>query len=530
MGRRAIAIASVVVCAAVTGVAVASPVGGSGSRFTLAQAAFFAGYQLGIDRAGAATVVFSEQKVIDGTAFQVIYAREQRAAHEWTPAAQLGGPAQYSAPALAEARSGAAVMVVAATQQSLTDPSQQHTVIESFMRASATADWSGPATLWTGTRSSTTLASPPTVQIDSAGVATVVWSAGARAHPAIWTSTVDPRAGTTTRGTQLVAADQGGTNLRLAVSPAGAAVISWQHQDFRSTERGGVVVHASELAAYRSVAGSWASPRRLGRFLVQGVGAGAQIWAPASPTVAIAGNGDAVTAWIAGPGGNTGTPLMVAGYNAGTGRWTNRHVLSTDPVAFGVAAAGKSSFVAVWDTGPRATVMTATTQHGTAWSSARHLPGYNGPGDYSEYLASDPTTGITLVMTGRHSAIVYLTRKPDGTWTSVKTAGTGISPEVAGAGSRFTTIVWEQVRRSGDLFEATTNADTGQRIASPSAARCSPTALQFESRGPLPAGSCVTRTGRCNRSHHDRRRFCFGLAASESGGPTNMPQSATIQN
>lgn len=217
-------------------------------------------------------------------------------------------------------------MVVAATQQSLTNPSQQRTLVESFMRASATANWSGPATLWTET-GLLTLDSPPTVQIDAAGVATVVWSAGARAHPAIWTSTVDPGAGTTTRATQLVAADQGGTNLRLAVSPAGAALISWQHQDSRSTGRGGAV-RASEMAAYRGAAGSWDSPRRLDRFSVQGVGGGAQIWAPASPTVAIAANGDAVAAWIAGPGGNTGTPLMVAGYNPAVRQWTTPHVLA----------------------------------------------------------------------------------------------------------------------------------------------------------------------------------------------------------
>jgi hypothetical protein len=103
--------------------------------------------------------------------------------------------------------------------------------------------------------------------------------------------------------------------------------------------------------------------------------------------------------------------------------------------------------------------MTATTPNGAAWSSARPLPGYNGPGDYSEYLANDQAGDITLVMTGRRSAIVYLTRKHDGTWTSVKTAGTGTFPEVAVADSRSTALVWEKVRRGADVLEATTTVD-----------------------------------------------------------------------
>jgi hypothetical protein len=445
MRRRAIAIASVVVCAAVAAVAVALPFDGSRSRVTLAHAFFFEGYQLSTDQAGAATVVFSERKMVRGTALQAVYVREQRAAGGWTAPAHLGAAAQYSTPTLAEARSGAAVIVVAETRHSSTNPSQQQTVVESFMRASATANWSGPAVLWTGP-GLLTFDSPPAVQVDAPGVATVVWSDGASAHPAIWTSTVDPRAGTTTLATQLVDAGGGGTDLRLAVNPVGAALISWQHQDSRSTRLGGVV-HAAEMAAYRNAAGAWTSPQRLDRFSVAGVGGGAQVWAPASPGVAFAANGDAVAAWIAGPGGNTGTPLMVAGYNATIGRWTTPHVLSAKPGAFGVAAAGRSSFVAVWDTGPRATVMTATTRNGADWSSARRLPGYNGPGDYSEYLASDRAGGITLVMSGRHSAIVYLTRKPDGTWTSVQTAGTGTFPEVAVTDSRSTTLIWEKVPR-----------------------------------------------------------------------------------
>ena len=454
MRRRAIGVASVVVCAAVAAVAVASPFGRSRSRVTLAHAFFFDGYQLSTDHAGAATVVFSEQKMVRGTALQAVYVREQRAVGKWDPSRQLGGVAQYSTPTLAEASSGAAVIVVAVTRQSPRNPSRQQTVVECFMRASATASWSGPAVLWTGT-GVLTFDSPPAVQIDAAGVATVAWSDSASAHSAIWTSMVDPRAGTTTPATQLVGAGGGGTDLRLAVSPAGAALISWQHQDSRATGAAGVV-HASEMVAYRSSAGSWTSPRRLDRFSFRGVGGGAQVWAPASPAVAVAANGDAVAAWIAGPGGNTGTPLMVAGYNARTGRWTAPRVLSAKPAAFGVAAAGKSSFVAVWDTGPRATVMTATTRNGAAWSSARRLPGYNGPGDYSEYLASDRASGITLVMSGRHSAIVYLTRKPDGTWTPVKTAGTGTFPEIAVTDSRSTMLIWEKVRRGGDVLQATT--------------------------------------------------------------------------
>jgi hypothetical protein len=44
-------------------------------------------------------------------------------------------------------------------------------------------------------------------------------------------------------------------------------------------------------------------------------------------------------------------------------------------------------------------------------------------------------------MSGRRCAIVYLTRKPDGAWTAVKTARTGIFPEVAVTNSPFTTLI-----------------------------------------------------------------------------------------
>ena len=444
---------SVLACA-VAAAAVSSTSGASPSRVTLARTFFFDGYQLTADRAGAATVVFSEQKMVHGMALQAVFVRGQNTDGRWGTARQLGPTAQYGTPTLAESGSGAAVIVLALTQRARRPSSGLENVVETFARPSSTAAWSGPTVLWSGS-GLLSFVSPPAVQVDAAGVATVAWSDGASARPAIWTARLDPRGRITTPATQLVAAGNGGTDLRLAENSAGAAVISWQHEDSRSAGLSGQV-HASEMAATRGAAGLWTAPRRLARFSFVKPGLGAEFWAPVAPTLAITRDGSAEVAWIAGPGGNTDTPLLVAGFNAATKHWSTPHVLAAKPEGFAVAATGRDSFLAVWGTGPKATVTMATTRNGTDWSAAGRLPGYDGPGDLSDYVDSDQAGDVTLTLIGRRSAILYLTRKPDGTWTRAQAVGTGTAPEISGAGAAATTIIWEHVRRTGDLLEART--------------------------------------------------------------------------
>ncbi len=214
------------------------------------------------------------------------------------------------------------------------------------------------------------------------------------------------------------------------------------------------MVHATEMAAYRTSAAKWSSPHPLARFTFENA-IGGELWAPESPSVALTRNGNAAVAWIAGFG-NTGAPLQIATYNATTSSWTAPHLLSAQPNGFGIAATGNSSFLSVWSTGPRATLMTATNSDAASWSAGARLRQYPHPSDLEDYLANDQAGDVTLTLSGPRSQVFYLTRKTDGDWTAAKPAGTGVFPEATVNDQGATTLLWNKVRPTGALLEART--------------------------------------------------------------------------
>ncbi len=444
-----IVLAGVLVCTGLAAVAIAATSNGRVSSVTLARAGFFQDYQLSSDASGAATVVWSAQKIVRGMAVAALGVREQNAQGNWTPSTRLGRLAQYSVPQLTESPSGAAVIVVAYVENKLQAPPSGATVVEAFTRRSSTSRWSAPVTV---ASQSNTESATATVGIDSTGVATVVW-ADYSAHPSIWTANVDSSNGTAAGATRLTAPGQGGTDFHLAVNPAGEALLSWRSET-PAVSGEGQLVHATEMAVYRNSEATWSSAHPLARFTFQNA-IGADFWTPESPSVALTSNGNAAVAWIAGFG-NTGAPLQIATYQATTESWTSPHLLSAKPNGFGIAATGNSSFVSVWSTGPHATLMTATSSDGTNWSAGTRFRQYPYPSDLDDYLANDPTGDVTLTLAGPHSQIFHLTRKADGDWTAAKSAGTGDSPEVTVNDPGATTLLWNQVHRPADLLEART--------------------------------------------------------------------------
>jgi hypothetical protein len=447
MRRVVIVLAGVLVCAGLaTGGIAAAASNGRSSSVTLARAGSFQDYQLSSDASGAATVAWSAE---DGGASAALDVRDQDAQGNWEPTRQLGSVAQYSVPQLAESPSGAAVIVRAYVRNKLQAPPSGATVVEAFTRSSPTSRWSAPVTVST---QSNTESATATVGIDAAGIATVVW-AGYSARPSIWVANVDSSNGTVTSTTRLAAPRQGGTDFHLAVNPAGDALLSWRSET-PALAGEGQLVNATEMVAYRTSAATWSSPHPLARFTFQNA-IGAELWAPESPPVALTKGGNAAVAWIAGFG-NTGAPLQIATYNATAKSWASPHLLSTKPNGFGIAATGDSSFLSVWSTGSRATLMTATSSDGSNWSAGTRLPEYPYPSDLDDYLANDQTGDVTLTLSGPHSRIFFLTRKTDGDWTPAQSAGTGVFPEVTSNDEGATTLLWDRVRQPANLIEART--------------------------------------------------------------------------
>lgn len=449
MRRFLIVLAGALACAGLATTALIATANAHSSSVTLARSGYFQDYQVSSDASGAATVAWSAQKMVDGMAGGALRVREQDAQGNWAPSAQLGPIAQYSVPQLAESPSGAAVIVVAYVKDKLQAPHRGVTVVEAFTRRSPTSRWSAPVTVASQPNSDSATAA---VGIDSAGIATVAW-AYYSAHPAIWTATVDSANGTATAATQLTALGQGGTDLHLAVNPAGAALLSWRSET-PALAGESQSVHATEMVAYRTSARTWGLPRSLARFSFQNA-IGAEFWGPESPSFALTKNGNAAVAWIAGFG-NTGAPLQIVTYNARHKSWTAPHVLSADPNGFGIAATGNGSFLSVWSAGPHAKLMTATTSDGTNWSAGARLSQYPHPSDLDDYLATDQKGDVTLTLSGPDSQIFYLTRKTDGDWSAAKSAGTGVLPEVTANDDGATTLLWNRVRRPASLLVART--------------------------------------------------------------------------
>ena len=171
---------------------------------------------------------------------------------------QLGGLNQSLGPVLAESPSGAAVIAWSYVQGG----PDERTALEAVTRSSARSGWSVPRTIWSIGNVDDALA---TAGIDTAGVATIVWTRYGPANPAVWSTSVDTADGTGTRPQRLIAAGAGGTDVSLAVNGAGAALLSWQRQlgVTRHKPQQLPTVHAAEMVSYRSASGKSLAPHRL---------------------------------------------------------------------------------------------------------------------------------------------------------------------------------------------------------------------------------------------------------------------------
>jgi hypothetical protein len=436
-----------VVCAAAVAAAVAATSRSSSEITMLPAGSQVFGYELTADAQGAATLVWSTSKFVGPYADALIRVSEQNSQGTWSPPIQLGGLNQSLNPVLAESQSGAAVIVWSYVQGG----PDQRTVLEAVTRSSADSGWSAPQTIWsTGVADGALVAAG----IDSAGVATIVWTIYGTANPAIWSDSVNTTNATASTPKTLLAG-AGGTNVSLAINGAGAALLSWQRQLGLTPHKHTLpTVHAAEMTAYRTASGHWLTPHRLSTFAYLEEPAGTQVWGPTSPSSTVTANGTAATAWLAGDTG-IGAPLEISTRNPVTGSWSPAHLLdSTRALDLAVAAGPRDSLLAFWSSNNGRTFLTATSSDGSRWSAGK--PPLGAQGGWAPFLASDPAGNAAIAIAGAHSRILFTTRTAANGWSALKPAGTGFNPEVAVSDRNSITIAWEQGEIAHSMIEART--------------------------------------------------------------------------
>lgn len=443
MRRRLAVLVGLIACGAVAAASLASGYAASGYAAsgstgapplsTLSAGSQISSYQLTADGKGDATIVWSTD---GGEAESQIQVSQQNPHGRWSVPVQLGGIEQSLLPSLAESQSGAAVVVWSYGK-----------TIEAVTRSSPGAAWSAPRVIWS--RRHVDVAAV-TVGIDSAGVATVVWTAYGPADPAIWTAGIDAQNARASRARQLIPAGAGGTNVVLAVNGAGEALLSWQRQLSLTKHRGKIslpTVHAAEMASYRAASGRWLGSHLLARFSFQSEPLSTQIWAPGSSPSTVTANGTAATAWTASG------PLEIATRNPLTGSWSATEVLERSG-GFGqtVINGPRDSLLALWSSGDQGAFRSATSTDGTDWSTAP-VPAHGG---FLTFLASDPDGDDAATYAGPHSRILFTTRTAADRWSALRQAGTGSNPEVAVSSSGSITLAWEHGTVSDEALETRT--------------------------------------------------------------------------
>jgi hypothetical protein len=411
------------------------------------------GYQLSVDAQGAATIVWSTSKFVGEYADSMIRVSEQNLQGKWSTPVQLGGLNQSLIPVLAESRSGAAVIVWSWVQGG----PDERTVLEAVTRSSAGSAWSAPRTIWSTGNVDDALA---TAGIDSAGVATIVWTRYSPANPAIWSTSINTANATAATPQRLITAGAGGTDVSLAVNGAGAALMSWQRQLGVTQHKRHKhtlslpTVHAAEMVSYRPVSGKWLAPHRLSTFAYQEEPVSTNIWGPRPPSSTVTTNGTAAIAWIVGGIGG-GAPLEISTRNHVTGDWSPAHTIENTSASDPAVAAGPDhSLLALWSSNNEGAFLTATSTDGIRWPAASPLS--SSQHGFAPFLASDPDGDDTIAVAGSRSRILFTTRTANNRWSALKLAGTGFNPEVAISDSGSITLTWEHGLTPHDVLETRT--------------------------------------------------------------------------
>ena len=407
------------------------------------------GYQLSVDRQGAATIVWSTSEFRGEFAESLIRVSEQNLQGRWSAPVRLGGLHQSLNPVLAESPSGAAVIAWSYVQGGPV----QRTALEAVTRSSAHSGWSVPRTIWSIGNVDDALVA---AGIDSAGVATIVWTRYGPANPAVWSTSIDTADGAATTPQRLIAAGAGGTDVSLAVNGAGAALLSWQRQlgvaRHKPTQL--PTVHAAEMVSYRLASGKWLTPHRLSTFRYQEEPVGTSISGPSSPSSTVTSNGTAAIAWIAGAVG-VGPPVEVSIRNPVTGDWSPPHTIdNTSASAPAVAAGPRHSLLALWSSNDEGGFLTATSTDGMRWPTASPFSSLHH--GFAPFLTSDPDGNDAIVVAGLRQRILFKTRTANNRWSALTLAGTGFYPEVVVSDSGSITLAWQHGVSPHDVLETRT--------------------------------------------------------------------------
>jgi hypothetical protein len=450
--RRPVGIlVGLIACGVAVAAAVVGTSGSSAQVTRLPAGSQIFGYQLSVDRQGAATIVWSTSAFRGEFADSMIRVSEQNMQVKWGAPVQLGGLKQSLNPVLAESPSGAAVIAWSYVQGGPVE----RTVLEAVTRSSAHSGWSVPRTIWSiGDADDAVVA----VGIDAAGVATIVWTRYGPANPAVWSTSIDTADGAATTPQRLIAAGAGGTDVSLAVNGAGAALLSWQRQlgvtQHKPKPRLLPTVHAAEMVSYRLASGKWLAPHRLSTFGYQEEPVGMNIWGPRSPSSTVTSNGTAAIAWIAG-GVGVGPPVEISTRNPVTGDWSLAHAIgntsTSDPA---VAAGPHHSLLALWSSNDEGAFRTAISTDGIRWPSVR--PSSSSQHGFAPFLTSDPDGNDTIAVAGSRQRILFKTRTANNGWSALKLAGTGFNPEVVVSDSGSITLAWVHGVIPHDILETRT--------------------------------------------------------------------------
>jgi len=390
------------------------------------------GYQLTADGRGAGTLVWSTAKFVGTFADSMIRVSEQNSQGTWSKPVQLGGLHQSLNPILAESGSGAAAIVWSWVQGG----PDERTVLEAVTRRSAGSAWSAPHAIWSVGKVEGALA---TVGIDSAGVATIVWTSYGQRNPAIWTVRINTDNAIAAKPRELVSGGAGGTDLTLAENGAGAALLSWQRQQSVRPARGSLgTVHAAEMVSYRLASGRWLAPHRLSTFTYPQEPAGMNIWAPTAPQSTVTAEGVGGLAWL------PGMPLELSTRDPATGTWSQTRIPDSRGAFNETIVSGPhNSLRAFWSSSsPRGTrtLRTATSPNGVRWSATSKL---SLPDDtFQTFVASDPSGSTVLAFTDSHRHVFFTTRTVGNDWSAPQLVGRGFAPVATISGSGPITVSW----------------------------------------------------------------------------------------